>query len=170
MLKKILGAILVVMLMCAPLVSVAQEVPSGKWWRIPRLSERLNLSHEEKSQLDDLFVNSRRRLIDLKSAVERQRFELENLLEKETLDEKAVVDQFKKLEKARSDLSRERFHFLLEARKTLGFERYQQLTILFREFRKGKHAGGRHLRKNDTTHVPDQQEMDGGGKPGWKRP
>ena len=148
MLRKILGVILVVIWVFAPLVSIAQEIPPGKWWLIPRLSNQLELSNEEKRDLDDLFVNSRRKLIDLKGALERERFELENLLEKETLNEMAVMEQFEKLEKARSDLAGERFRFLLQARKILGFERYQRLKSLFREFRERRHAGARQFNKN----------------------
>lgn len=76
----------------------------GKWWHNPRVSEQLNLSEEEKSKLDKIFVESRRKLIDLKSSVEREQFELENLLESEVLDEAAVMEQFKRLEKARGNL------------------------------------------------------------------
>jgi Spy/CpxP family protein refolding chaperone len=144
MLKRILGGVLVVIWCLVPVVSSAQELAPGRWWRLPRVAKHLDLSSEEKERLDDLFVHSRRKLIDLKSAVERERFDLENLLEKEQLDEKAVMEQFKRLEKARSDLANERFRTLLEMRKTLGFERYQQLKALFRELKKRRHGGGKH--------------------------
>ncbi|MDY6990781.1 MAG: periplasmic heavy metal sensor [Thermodesulfobacteriota bacterium] len=143
MLKKVLVGTVLFVWLFAPMAATAQEIPPGKWWRLPRVAEHLNLSGEEKSQLDELFLQSRRRLIDLKSALERERFELDNLLEQETLDEKGVMDRFRKLEKARSVLADERFRSLLEARKILGFERYQQLKILVREFKKGKRPGGR---------------------------
>ena len=155
MLKKILGGILLFVWVFVPFVSMAQEIPSGKWWRMPRLSEGLDLTNQEKQALDSLFVDSRRKLIDLKSAVEKEQFELETLLEKETLDEKAAMEQLKRLEKARSDLARERFRFLLRARKTLGFERYQQLKSLFRGFREKRHGGGRHHdKKGGSSTMP----------------
>jgi Spy/CpxP family protein refolding chaperone len=99
----------------------------GKWWENPEMAEKLNLSDAEKAKLKEAFNNSRRKLIDLKSNVEKQRFELGTLLDKKTLDEAAVMQQFTKLEKARTELSRERFSYLLEARKILGQERYQTL-------------------------------------------
>ncbi|OEU52119.1 MAG: hypothetical protein BA872_06355 [Desulfobacterales bacterium C00003060] len=154
MLKKILGGILVVIWVFSPLVSIGQDIPPGKWWLMPRVSERLDLTNEEKRDLDDLFVNSRRKLIDLKGALERERFELENLIEKETLDETAVMDRFKNLEKARSNLAGERFRFLLQARKILGFERYQRLKNLFVEFRGKKHPGARRFNKDLPPHMP----------------
>jgi len=151
MLKKVLVGTVIFVWLFAAQVSSAQEIPPGKWWRLPQVTQHLNLSSEEKSQLDELFLQSRRRLIDLKSALERERFELDNLLEQETLDEKEVMDRFTKLEKARSNLSSERFQSLLEARKILGFERYQQLKRLFKEFKKGKRPGGRRGHDEHTS-------------------
>jgi len=118
-----------------PMSSEGARISYDKWWRIPRVAERLDLKDAEKKELDELFVESRRALIDLKSDLERERFELDNLVGQETLDEDAVMEQFKKLEKARANLAAERFRFLLQVRKVLDFERYQNLKMLFKEFR-----------------------------------
>lgn len=118
-----------------PMDSMGARIPPGKWWRMPRVAEQLNLNESEKEQLNDLFIQSRRTLIDLKSTVEKERFELGILMDTKTLDENAVMEQFKKLERARTNLATERFHFLLEVRKILGSERFQTLKMLFKEFR-----------------------------------
>jgi hypothetical protein len=118
-----------------PANSLAQDVPSGKWWRLPRVAERLSLTDDEKGQLESLFVDNRRKLIDLKAGLERERFELENLLEGEELDEAVVMEQFKRLEGARTNLAREHFRFLLEVRKIVGFERFQSLKTFYRLWR-----------------------------------
>ena len=115
--------------------SKGEGIPPGKWWRVPSVAEQLHLSEGEKKELDDLFVQSRRSLIDLKSATEREQFELDNLIDKPILDEAAIMAQLKKVETARSNLGRERFGVLLRVRKMLGFERYQNLKMLFKEFR-----------------------------------
>jgi hypothetical protein len=46
-------------------------------------------------------------------------FELENLLENKVLDETAVMEQFKRLEKARGNLSTKRFNFMLGEERQL---------------------------------------------------
>jgi RNA polymerase sigma factor (sigma-70 family) len=61
----------------------------------------LVLSFTSSEKNDEKFVEGRRRLIDLKSNVEKERFEMGNLLDSEVLNEDAVREQFKKLEKAR---------------------------------------------------------------------
>ncbi|MCD6571566.1 MAG: periplasmic heavy metal sensor [Deltaproteobacteria bacterium] len=136
--KSILIGITILIWVISPAISFAEKTPPGKWWRIPRVSEHLNLSDQEKRELDKLYVDNRRKLIELKSILERERFELENLLEQETLDEAAVMEQFKKLEGARANLAIERFRFLLQVRKIIGFERFQRLKMLSRKFRSEK--------------------------------
>ena len=65
-------------------------------------------------------------------------FELENLLENKVLDEAAVMEQFKKLERARGNLSTERFNFILGVRKTIGLERFQRLKMFHQKLRREK--------------------------------
>jgi len=119
------------------------QVPAGKWWHMPGVAKKLQLTDAHIKQLDDVFIENRMKLIDFKSALEKERFELQNLLDKDRLDEKAVFDQFTKLQAARSKLEAERFHFLLEVRKILGRERFQQLEVLVKDFRAnlGKRLG-----------------------------
>ena len=111
------------------------QVPAGKWWHIPGVVKKLQLTDDHIKQLDEVFVQNRRKLIDFKSALEKERFELQNLLDKDRLDEKAVLDQFTKLQAARSKLEAERFSFLMEVRKILGRERFQHLETLVKDFR-----------------------------------
>ena len=110
-----------------PLDYVDARMPLGKWWHMPLVAEQLNLDGREKEQLDDLFIQARRKMIHLRSAVEKERLELGILMDKETMDEEAVKGQFKKLGQARANLAAERFRFILAVRKILGANRFQSL-------------------------------------------
>ncbi len=138
MLSKVLSGMLLLILATSPTIAVGQDLPSGKWWRDQRMSKQLDLNKAEKSKLDQAFVNSRRKLIELKSIVEKERFELENILENETLNEHAVTEQFKKLEKARASLAGEHFNFLIQVRKILGNERFQRIKMFYGKLRHQK--------------------------------
>lgn len=129
--NNVLTGIVLLIMTISPTITMAQEMPFGKWWHNPRMFKQLNLTDAEKAKLDEAFRNSRRKLIDLKSDVERERFELGNLLEHQALKETAAMEQFKKLEKARTNLSTERFSFLLQARKILGAERFQHVKMFY---------------------------------------
>lgn len=134
--NRVLAGIVLLALIIAPTIAKAQEMPFGKWWHNASMSKQLNLSQAEKNLLDDAFRESRRKLIDLKSRVEREQFELENLLESPELDQSAVMGQFKRLEQARTDLSAERFRFLLQIRETLGQERFRHIKTFHGKLRK----------------------------------
>jgi Spy/CpxP family protein refolding chaperone len=118
-----------------PMDSLGARMPLGKWWHMPRVAEQLNLNGREKEQLDELFTKTRRKMIELRSAVERERLELSILMDKETMDEDAVKGQFKRLGQARASLAAERFRFILAVRKILGATRFQSLKMLFWESR-----------------------------------
>jgi len=151
MLKRILSGMLLLSLLISPAIALGvQDVPLGKWWHNPQVSKQMNLNKDEIRKLDENYLESRRKLIDLKSRVERERFELENLLERETLDETAVMEQFRRVESARNRLATERFSFLVQVRKILGFERYQNLKMLFDRFR--------HQKRRQMTERPVQKK------------
>ena len=139
MLRKISSVAVLFVLVILPAIAMGGDgMPSGKWWHNPRVSAQMNLNKDEIRRLDESFVKSRRKLIDLKSNLEKQRFELENLLEKKMLNEAAVMEQFKKMESSKNRLSTEYFRFLLQVRKILGFERYQDLKMRYKTFRQQK--------------------------------
>lgn len=116
--------------------------PRGKWWHASLMSKKLNLTEKESQTIDALFIESMRRMIDLKSAVEKERFELRNLLENKIGNDAAVKEQFKNLEKARSAIAIERLQFLISIREILGIKRFRELSSSSENFRKER-------RKND---------------------
>ena len=65
-------------------------------------------------------------------------FELETFIESEEMDEDTTKTQFKKLDKARSDLAGERFKFLMESRKILGNERFREVKQMYKKNRRNK--------------------------------
>ena len=135
MLKKVLIAALLVLLISLPGVIAAQDVPSGKWWYNKKVVKNLNLTQKEVRQLDGLYEDSHRKLIDLKSAVKREQFELDTLLGKEPVDDAKVRKQFKRLEKARTDLANERLGFVIRVREIIGADRFQQLKTSYKDWR-----------------------------------
>ncbi len=135
MLKKVLIAALLILTISLPEVVAAQDVPSGKWWYNKKVVQNLNLTQKEVRKLDRLYEDSHRKLIDLKSAVKREQFELDTLLGKEPVDDAKVRKQFKRLEKARTDLANERLGFVIRVREIIGADRFQQLKTSYKQWR-----------------------------------
>jgi len=135
MLKKIWVGILLILLINLPGLATGQDVPSGKWWYNQKVVNNLNLTQKEIRQLDQLYVDSHRKLIKLKNAVEREQFELDTLLGKKTVDDAKVRKQFEQLESARTDLANERLGFVIRVREIIGAERFQQLKTSYKKWR-----------------------------------
>ena len=93
------------------------------------------LPEQNRPLRNELYVNSHRKLIKLKNAVEREQFELDTLLEKKTVDDAKVRKQFKQLESARTDLANERLGFVIGVREIIGAERFQQLKTSYKKWR-----------------------------------
>ena len=134
MLRNTLSAIVLLIVFCLPAVSMSQEIPSGKWWHNPKIIKELNLSKKEVRNLDKLYADSRRKLIKLKSAVESEQFELDNLLSSKTMNDAEVRKQFERLEKARKKLADERFKFVVGVREIIGSDRFQQLKRSYKKW------------------------------------
>ncbi len=138
--SKILFALLVICLTVLP-VAAQQNIPGGKWWQMPAVAKRLNLSARETRQIDDTYRESRRRMIRLKADLETEQMELQCLIEDPELNEPTAMTQYRKLDKARSELGLERFRFFLEVRKIVGHERFNTLMRL-REMRQKRMMRG----------------------------
>ena len=134
MLRNAFSFTLLAILVIVPLMASGQEVPAGKWWYNPKIQKNLNLSKAEIKQLDNLFASSSRKLIKQKSAVEREQFELDQLLSGKNVNDADVKKQFRNLEKARQNLANERLQFVIGVRNILGSDRFQQLKSNYRSW------------------------------------
>ena len=134
MLRSAFSFILLAIFVMSPVMAFGQEVPAGKWWYNPKIQKNLNLSKNEVKSLDKLFASSKRKLIKHKSAVEREQFELDQLLSGKDVNDAAVKKQFQNLEKARQNLANERLQFVIGVRNILGPDRFQQLKSNYRNW------------------------------------
>jgi len=138
MLQKNLFIIAVLVAVLFPALVSAEDGFIGRWWRMPATASKIGLSEAEKLKLDQLYQINRQNLIDMKAAVDKERFILEDILNKEPLNETKVKEQFQKLEKRRAVLSEERFRYILEVRKLLGTERFKKLIAIVEEQWRGR--------------------------------
>jgi len=135
MLKKVWVGMLLIFMVNLPGSTFGQDAPSGKWWYNQKIVQNLNLTQAEIRQLDQLYVDSHRKLIELKNTVEREQFELDTLLDKKTVDDAKVRQQFKRLERARTDLADERLSFVIRVREIIGADRFQELKTSYKKWR-----------------------------------
>ena len=126
-----IGSVFLFFLMLSMTAMAADFVaPPGRWWYNQKLIQRLKLTQDQIEQIDSAFRSSRLKMIQLKSRVETQQFQLETLVEKKNICEAEILKQYEKLESARSELGTERFRFFLWVRKIVGHEKFMKLLQL----------------------------------------
>ena len=94
----------------------------------------MNITDQQKDELDKLFDHNRDRLAELKKQMEQEKSELLKAIDQEHLNESTAITQMKKLESTRTLLAATRFTYSLEVRKLLGHERFQRLKTLYRNW------------------------------------
>lgn len=105
------------------------NAPPGKWWHNPRMVMRLELTPEQQKKMDDVFQQSRLRLIDLNASLQREEAMLDPLVNGETLDDAKVLPQIDKVAQARAELEKANARLLLGIRHLLTPEQWRRLTV-----------------------------------------
>ena len=109
------------------------KLPPGKWWQNPRLVERLGLTKAQQDSIRQALYRHAEAMIDLNAAVRHRELELMRLVEADQWNEQQVRAAFAALQQARSKLEQERFDLLLEVRKVLTAEQWNELRQMRRD-------------------------------------
>jgi len=149
MLRKKSLFILILLVVFLPSTILAQEMMHGKWWNNSAVADELKLTDSERKTLDEKYTESRRKLIDLKSEVEKERLELDIFLDKQDTIKNQIVEQYDRLENARANLSKERFGLLIEVREIIGVERFRDLKAIHRS--KAGNKMNRHFKDRSSS-------------------
>jgi periplasmic protein CpxP/Spy len=123
----------------------------GRWWNNPRVVERLKLTDVQRKEFDDIYLQHREKLIDLRANLQKAELALEPLVSDAQPNETKILAQIDKVAQARAELEKANAAFLLALRSKLTAE---QWTLLQAE---------RAERANRA------REGYGGGQ-GWQRP
>jgi len=132
MLRKNAWFVLVLFVVFLPSTLLAQKMMHGKWWNNSEVADELKLTDSERKILEEKYTDGRRKMIDLKSEVEKERLELDIVLENQDASKSQIVERYDNLENARKKLSKERFGLLIEVREVIGAERFQSLKEMHR--------------------------------------
>ena len=139
--------------------------PPGKWWDNPEMRARLGITAEQQKKMDDIFQQSRLKLIDLHAALEKEEATLEPLIQGATLEDSKILPQIDRVAQARAELEKAHARLLLGIRHVLTPD---QWTVLEREQRRPPQpAGGRQPGGFPQPGGPPQPGMppQGGGPP-----
>jgi Spy/CpxP family protein refolding chaperone len=145
-------AALLFTLATAPAFAQLPEVPLGKWWKRPRIVERLKIKPDQQERLDEIFSKNRRSFIDLKADVDRRAVDLEELLTKKGSDPARISTATDALEQAKARLGKTRTMMIVEMKGVLSDEQWQRILELRDEWRRERFEE-RHGRAGGPQHV-----------------
>ena len=117
----------------------------GRFWNNPRLVEKLKLTDVQRKEFDEIYLQHREKLIDLRANLQKANLALEPLVSSAQPNETQILAQIDRVAQARAELEKANAAFLLGIRSKLTAEQWTQLQALRanreREGRGGEHHG-----------------------------
>jgi protein CpxP len=124
--------------------------PRGRWWDNPQIAQKIGLSQDQQKKMDDIFQQSRLKLIDQHAAVEKEEAILEPMLAVDQPDEGRILSQIDKVAQSRAELEKANARMLLGLRRVLTTQQWQSLRTLEPERREHDDRGGSRGRGPDS--------------------
>lgn len=142
----------------------------GRWWNNPNVIEKLQLTDDQRKDMDQILLEHRSELIDMHAGLDKAELALEPLLGADQPNESAILAQIDRVAQARAELEKANARFLLAIRAKLTPDQFKQLQALRSEH---TGAGGRWRNRRGPGSPgapgPDGQPAPPGG-PGAAQP
>ncbi len=137
--KRLLaGAVLI---LAAASLAAQADVPEGKWWKRPRIAREIGLTEDQSRRIEDIFVRSRPKLIDLKADLEKKQFDLQTAMENNA-PRPEIEKKLDAAENARKELQKTRVLMLLDIKNELKPEQWEKLRQMREDAREKRNAKG----------------------------
>lgn len=111
----------------------APAAAQGKWWQSERFRQKLQLTEDQVSRIEEVFQSAVPHLREQKKALDRLESQLSRLIDT-SADEAAVMQEADRVEAARAELSKARTRMLLRMRRVLTAEQRVKLGALHEEW------------------------------------
>ena len=138
------GIITAILTLCFAALAFAQ-MPKGKWWKLDKIAEAVNLSPEQVKTIEKVFLEHKKHMIDAKATTGKEMVDLEAMFGAEDFDKDAVLKKIEKLVAAKGELQKTKMMFFVEIRSILSKEQFKGLQKKkeeLREMRRSKKGRG----------------------------
>ena len=126
----------------------------GRFWNNPRLVEKLKLTDVQRKEFDEIYLQHREKLIDLRANLQKANLALEPLVSSSQPNETQILAQIDKVAQARAELEKANAAFLLAIRSKLTADQWTQLQA---------------LRAERANRMGGEGEHRGQGQGGWRQ-
>jgi len=108
-------------------ISIHGDMPPGNWWKNSEIAQQLQITDQQRQQLEKAFVEHRMRLVDLHADVEKQEIKLQALMDADQPADAQVMAQMDHLLAARGNLEKEFTAMTLNFRHIVTPEQWRKL-------------------------------------------
>jgi Spy/CpxP family protein refolding chaperone len=91
----------------------------GRWWNNPNTVEKLKLTDAQRKSMDDILLEHREKLIDLRASLEKAELSLEPLVKADQPNEAQILAGIDRVAQARAELEKANARYLLALRGKL---------------------------------------------------
>lgn len=134
--------------------------PQGRWWNDPDMIQKLQLTDDQRKAMDQILLDHREKLIDMRAAVEKSELGMEPMLSDDQPNESQILAQIDKIAQARAELEKANARFLLAIRSKLSPDQWKQLQAARAERIQRRGMGPRGMRNQNPP--PQHITPDGG--------
>ncbi|HEY2932844.1 MAG TPA: Spy/CpxP family protein refolding chaperone [Acidobacteriota bacterium] len=128
LLKQCFAVCLLLLLAGSSSIFAQIDIPPGKWWRNdPEIAQALNISPQQKDQIEAIFERYREPMLDLQLDLRTKSLVLNRMLQSDTLDERKIEAQVTAVEQVRGELAKQRMMMLVKIRGILRPEQWHAL-------------------------------------------
>ena len=134
----------------------------GKWWDNPEMVKRLEITADQQKKMDDVWQQSRLKLIDLSATLEKEEVMMGGLMKGPQLDDAKILPAVDRIAQARAELEKANARLMLGIRHLLTAEQWEKM----------ENEGPRGRREGPMNGGPGQGPSNGpgGGGPGGGGP
>jgi Spy/CpxP family protein refolding chaperone len=147
---------------------VARKVPSpdpngplingGAWWTNNIILGALGLSDDQKTKIGRVFENHSRNIMNSTGFLEKEELQLARLLEAESIDHVAVLNQTNRVIQSRGEVERETAAMTLEMREQLTRDQWVKLQSIQTQLITGRRAVRLQAPSTSTPAQPGQRQ------------
>ena len=143
-------------------------LPPGRWWKDAEVVRAIGLNDGQVQKIEQVFQDSRVKLVDIHATLQKEEIKLEPLLEAESPEEGAVLAAIDRITAARANLEKANAQMAFAIRRVLTPEQWKKLRTLHPHRDHGfpppdRPRGERH--GDDPRHVRPPVPPDAGAPP-----
>jgi len=124
----------------------------GRWWNEPAMIEKLKLTDDQRKAMDQILLEHREKLIDMRAALDKAELAMEPLMQDDQPNESQILAQIDKVAQARAELEKANARFLLAIRAKLSPDQWKDLKAARAE--RMEHHGWRDRRDGSKPQEP----------------